>query len=347
MASINYLTCLCGAVTEPGSLLSSHEVPIECVMCHCDTCRQSTGSLAVSYFQLKGSPSKKSLENASVYHTPKYERYFCKGCGCNVFGYCKTDGRWLASTGTLETQVKPGESRNISKIKFHEYVGDTSDGGIAPQLARVAKTDIPCWLTEPGVDDQPLTRSELLKLQEKASKTPTTARGKMMKVACHCGGVKLHIAQPAYDEQSEDWYVPGNRSKYLARVCCCRSCRLSLGFTMHPFTYVPPSQIFTDGMEPVVFGPKAKEGAQIPGLKYYQSSPSVLWSFCTTCGASIFYQNFDRPYIINPSVGVIRSTVGNGLAGEWLEWDRKVMSFREDAVDEELVRAWLEEGKDQ
>jgi hypothetical protein len=54
----------------------------------------------------------------------------------------------------------------------------------------------------------------------------------------------------------------------------------------------------------------------------------------------VFYQSFERPYIIDVSVGVLRSNMGNALVGEWLDWDRDYVSKRDEAVDEELIRAW-------
>ncbi|KIV84293.1 hypothetical protein PV11_00082 [Exophiala sideris] len=343
MATTSHLTCLCGAVTEPASMLSSTNLPLECVMCHCDTCRRTTGAMVLSYFALRSRPSKKSLDNVTLYDTSRYERYFCKVCGCHVFGYNKTDGRWLVSTGTLEMEAKPAKGKNVSNVKGHIYVGDTSDGGIGPYLTSIADVRVPCWQTEPEEDQGPIEQDKLLALREKATKASTTARGEMMQVACHCGNVSLRIAPPPYGEHSEGWYIGSDHSRYYARFCCCRSCRLTLGLTMQPWTYVPPSQIYTDDMHPVVFGPEAKAAAQVKGLKHYQSSDTVLRSFCATCGATIFYQSFDRPYVIDVSVGVIRSTFGNGLVKEWLEWDRKMVSKKDEAVDEELIEAWLQE----
>ncbi|KAK4935038.1 hypothetical protein LTR10_023823 [Elasticomyces elasticus] len=195
-------------------------------------------------------------------------------------------------------EAKPAKGKNVSNVKGHIYVGDTSDGGIAPYLTSIAHVRVPCWQTEPEEDQGLIEQDKLLALREKATKASTTARGEMMQVACHCG---------------------------------------------NPWTYVPPSQIYTDDMHPVVFGPEAKAATQIKGLKHYQSSDTVLRSFCATCGATIFYQSFDRPYVIDVSVGVIRSTFGNGLVKEWLEWDRKMVSKKDEAVDEELIEAWLQE----
>ncbi|KIX03518.1 uncharacterized protein Z518_07071 [Rhinocladiella mackenziei CBS 650.93] len=343
MPDPSHLACHCGLITEPTSLLLSPSLPIECSICHCNICRHTTGALGAWYVTLKDRPSEESMSNAASYKaSEKYTRYFCKGCGCNVFVRSERDGRWLACAGVVEfSGADDSGYKNVAKVMFHEYMGDATDGGIGPYLTRLGGRDVPCYVTEPHQDAGPMKEGELLEIQTKTNQAQSSSRGDMMEVACHCGGVQLRIAPPPYSESSEGWHVPVDHSKYYARICCCRSCRLTIGFSMQPWTYIPPSQIFTVDGKPVVFGPKAKETAQMEKLKHYQSSVDVLRSFCTTCGASIFYQCFDRPYIIDVSVGVVRSKFGNVLAREWLAWDRDLVSKRNEAVDEELVDAWL------
>ncbi|KAH0839254.1 hypothetical protein AYO21_05670 [Fonsecaea monophora] len=228
----------------------------------------------------------------------------------------------------------------------HWYLGDSNDGGIAPFLTKLSGRDIPCYRTEPDFQiEGPLGESDLLRYQKTSLTQPSSApdRGEMLNVSCHCGECQLLIAPPPYNASSEGWYVPKkDSSKYYARLCCCRSCRLTLGFALQPWAYIPPSQFFTVKNEPIVFGPKIKETVQVVKLKHYQSSEFVIRSFCSVCGATMFYQSFERPYIIDLSVGVLRSNIGNAMAGEWLDWDREIVSKRPEAVDEELVDAWME-----
>ena len=328
-------------------------------------CRHGTGSLGTWFAALKGRPSDKSMSRVAAYNpTGKSTRYFCKNCGCNVFVCMETEGRWIACAGIVEvggaavgdaethdTGVDQAaekedrygkEQRNISQIQYHEFVGDANDGGLAPYLTKVGGRHIPSWDTDPDEGGNQLEPNQVLALREKAD-ISAIARDDKIRVACHCGGVEFHIAPPPYNETSEGWYVPADRSKYYARLCNCRSCRLTLGFTFQPWTYIPPSQLFTVNGKQLICGPKAKDVVQIEKLKHYQSSEFVLRSFCTTCGATMYYQSFERPYIIDVSVGVLRSKVGNVMVGEWLQWDRKVVSKREEAVDEEMIEAWLRE----
>lgn len=346
MSTPTHLTCHCGLVNEPASLLASQSLPNEGYFCHCDTCRRQTGGLGLSYLELSGAPSQKSLSNVTAYQSTSYKRYFCKECGCNMFTRSNVGEQWGLCAGVVESQGAPGKDRNVVKVMYHEYVGDANDGGIAPYLTKIGGREIPCYVEGPDESATPMSERDLLQLQKRASEAPSstsTSRGEMLEVACQCGHVQLRIAPPSYDEKSEAWYIPRDHSRYSARFCACRSCRLTLGFSMQPWCYIPPSQIFLEDGKPVIFGPQANETTQIEKLKYYQSSKEVLRSFCTSCGATIFYQSFERPYIIDVSVGVVRSKVGNVLAGEWLDWDHTFVSKRDEAVDEELVRAWLSE----
>jgi hypothetical protein len=352
-SSPSHLTCFCGAINEPASLLADQTLPIENYFCHCDTCRFSTGALAVAYLTLTTSPSEKSLKNTTGYRTSAgYTRLFCKECGCNAFIRGDLDGSWICSAGIVEFKDDPSGdeqgSRNVSKLLFHEYVGDAKDGGLATFLTKVGGRAVPCYTTEPPGETskaEAIEDAELQRLRNTAvqpSSTTVRQRGDMLELSCHCGGCQLRIAQPPYDESSQGWFVPQtNRKKYYARFCGCRSCRLTLGFSLQPWTYIPPSQIFTRSNEPIVLSSNINEPVQLEKLKWFKSSETVLRSFCSVCGASVLYQPFERPYIVDISVGVLRSKFGHALVGEWLEWDRSVVSKRNEVVDEEIVDAWL------
>ncbi|KAJ9641228.1 hypothetical protein H2204_002906 [Knufia peltigerae] len=348
MPKPTHLTCLCGDVSERASILEGpeEELPMENLLCHCDTCRHSTGALCTSYFRLKGPPSAKSLGCATGYHTPGYVRYFCKNCGCHTFAFTKADGQWLACSGTLETDRKIDDVLDISRITHHEHVGDAADGGIAPFLSKIGGRKIPYHEGEPAADTTTMDEDRLQLLRGRPSSS--RERGDHVDASCHCGSVRFRIEPPPYDNESQGWYVPSDRSKYYARLCCCRSCRLGLGFTMQPWAYIPPSQIRTAedaGQQPILFGPQHEQNTRQfgEGMRYYQSSEMVLRGFCTKCGATMLYQPFERPYIINVSVGILRSKKGNTMAREWLDWDRKVVSKRPEAVDEDVIRSWLAE----
>lgn len=350
-----HLQCHCASVYEPATLLKAETLPLKNDMCHCSMCRFSTGSLAAWFAALKGRPSDKSMSNVTAYNATKIAtRYFCNTCGCNVFVHMEGEGRWLACAGIVEVSVNDQnggegkedrygkEERVLSNPGYHEYVGSAKDGGLAPYMMKLGGRDMPSYTTEPSDGDKPLDPAHVLALRTNAE-VSESVRDNSIQVACLCGGVEFRVAPPQYDDASEGWYVTSDKSKYYARLCNCRSCRLTLGFPFQPWTYIPPSQLFTAGGKQLIVGPKAKEVKQIEKLKYYQSSESVLRGFCESCGATMFYQSFDRPYIINVCAGVVRSKVGNVMCEEWLKWDRKVVSKREEAIEEEMIEAWLRE----
>ncbi len=166
------LACHCGLIREPASLLSSQHFPVECGLCHCDTCRYQTGALGTSYVDLNGRPSQESLRNATPYETPLYKRYFCKGCGCNVFAVPKSEEGWLACAGIVEIDSSKSSppTKNTATVTHHDYVGDPKDGGIAPYLTQIGGKQVPCYWTEPGKDDAgPIGESDLQQLRERAS----------------------------------------------------------------------------------------------------------------------------------------------------------------------------------
>jgi hypothetical protein len=67
--STAHITCLCGAISEPGSKLVQETFPIKEELCHCNPCRQTTGALAPVFANLKEHPSNETLEKCSVYES--------------------------------------------------------------------------------------------------------------------------------------------------------------------------------------------------------------------------------------------------------------------------------------
>src|ERR1700710_561441 len=63
---------------------------------------------------------------------------------------------WSACAGIVEMkkesedEIENGRGhKNVSKVMFHEYVGDVKDGGAAPFLTKLGDRDVPCYVTEP------------------------------------------------------------------------------------------------------------------------------------------------------------------------------------------------------
>ncbi|RVX68811.1 hypothetical protein B0A52_07466 [Exophiala mesophila] len=378
-----HLQCLCGAIHEPATLLSSHHQPSDTststtillpipesvyrtTICHCNICRQTTGAVGAWFVPLKGRPSETSMANVSSYNATKdVTRYFCSTCGCNVFIFDGPTGHWIACAGIVETEdtkdnqaiettqssdvQKPG--KNISNLQYHEWVDDVKDGGWAAFLTRLDNgRQVPFYKVSPHQSKEQLSLEELLAVQQRArTKTAILASSRgdrhQMRATCHCGGVDLRIDPPpipdTHNHSHQNDTPTSEPPRYPAAICCCRSCRLSLGFALQPWTYVPPDRIRTASGELVAFGPDTKNNNQIEKMKHYQSSENVLRSFCTSCGATVFFQDANRMSVIDVSVGIIRSDGENGMVEEWLKWNRSGVSARDEVVEEELVNAWV------
>ena len=80
----------------------------------------------------------------------------------------------------------------------------------------------------------------------------------------------------------------------------------------------------------------------IASLRRYESSPGVYREFCDVCGASAFWHCEERPDLIDVSVGLLKSPSGARVE-DWLDWETGRVSFKEEALDQELVIA-LERG---
>lgn len=155
MARTFYLkaACHCSAVTIPVNPLDSDALaydyrateshPRSVEICHCNSCRHSTGGLCTSYYPnqrplLEHTASFPFLEPNRV--PGEVHRFFRTRCGCHMFKAVpdkerarwsdgaegvKKETLWGVATGTLE--VISG------KVAFydHIFVDDAKDGGAA------------------------------------------------------------------------------------------------------------------------------------------------------------------------------------------------------------------------
>ncbi|KAM7188520.1 hypothetical protein V8F20_010538 [Naviculisporaceae sp. PSN 640] len=129
--------------------------------------------------------------------------------------------------------------------------------------------------------------------------------------------------------------LPPN-TRYLAGTCACRSCRLTSGFEIQSWTFIPRGNIIMDLPVRGPLGSSEEEGRRhavplefphhvqgeepegdsnskekkeeeiIWPLKSYESSPGVVREFCPICGATVFWHDKWRPDLIDVSVGLLR-----------------------------------------
>ena len=119
------LTCFCKQITASVDVPSS-ELPCRLSLCHCDTCRHHTGSLAYTAAPLpvKGSQLKVTGKPKGYvpFKSKTVERFFCDNCGTMVYEIGPDDSL-IACTGALT------EAEGIVKLNEQIFVGDPKDGG--------------------------------------------------------------------------------------------------------------------------------------------------------------------------------------------------------------------------
>lgn len=204
-------------------------------MCHCRTCRKTTGLLCASYLRIEAPPPQTAGLVAYRATTDRSERLFCGTCGCHVFwrggepGGERADD-WAVATGVIEGYAaaevrrggtggadggaggEDGESLLEPQYVRHINVSGTRDGGLSiylPEIRGRAMDDKSSW-GSPGDDDG----DDVVPLET------STGDEDILPARCHCGNVSFHVTRP--DESSS------------------APCR---GYTdlMHPYCSTPPA----------------------------------------------------------------------------------------------------------
>ncbi|KAK4215888.1 hypothetical protein QBC37DRAFT_418434 [Rhypophila decipiens] len=294
---------------------------------------------------------------------------------------------WQVATGVMVREPasrRPGfeGSPGINVpggIKWrHVKANETKDGGLCTFLSNAAGHSI----------DGDAPRTTNLKPYTIPNTLQILSTDKdELKATCHCGNITLGIRRPynpEYDEFSTvgprsnfpdlmypykstpesvisnpdnvKWWLTsqgpstgGLPTRYLAGTCACRSCRLTSGFEIQSWAFIPRENIRIS--VPLVFrnatGADGEEAAKQP-LRSYESSPGVIREFCPGCGATVFWHDKSRPDLIDVSVGLFRfpgdsddnpqtraevAGSGDGARHEsWLDWWTDRVSFAEDAA---------------
>ncbi|KAI8712142.1 CENP-V/GFA domain-containing protein [Fusarium sp. LHS14.1] len=331
------VSCLCGAVSQQVDLKAGDGLDIPLSLCHCDTCRHTSGVLCTSYYPIFAPDISPSLK---AYHpTGTSTRYFCATCGCHLFRAVRTQGEgldWGAATGAVT--CLSGQSSSLGRFASHQYVSDTKDGGLS------------LWMKSLGGHFEE-REAKLPKPQ------PTNPASDSLEASCSCGNIRFHVTRPNNDSRGphrnftdlmfpdqttdentkqnpndEKWWIQGNGKKYLAGTCACRSCRLISGFEVQTWAFVPRANIFfhvpgMNGTESIV----PLDFATLPRgiLAGYSSSMNVKREFCGTCGATIFWHEKVANDVVDISVGLLRAPDG-ARAESWLEWWQGRVSFAEE-----------------
>jgi hypothetical protein len=258
------------------------------------------------------------------------------------------DGHWEVTTGL----VSDLEGEEVVKFQGNMWIEDTRDGGITVWVPRLDGSA--CSRFARGAHD-----SEELPLEWKLASPVNCGGEDRLRGHCHCGAVKYYITRPdkssldarspypdllvpfhsgASTKTDDAWWISRDQKRYVAGHCACNSCRQLSGFDIQQWAFVPLSNIRnSDG------GPLEEEG--LPGTKRYSSSPGVTRTFCSTCGANVFWESERRPTLVDVSVGLLDAESG-ARAEEWLEWVTGRVSFSEETHNKALTDA-LQAGLDE
>lgn len=340
-----HISCHCGNAAQDVNIEKS-ALPFEINMCHCDSCRYTSGQLSIcDVFLPPSQQNSPSVKNLTEYKTSHHmTRYFCSLCGAYIFYYTPSKDEWEICTGVLDAKA------DAFKLIGHIYVGDTNDGGLStwlPALDYKHNFALPRWKTDQDTSEK-LTGDQWegrQSIQEDLKQNELTGK-------CHCGGIEFYITRPnedskklhspypdlliPYHRASSDnphdykWWLMANDTKYLAGLCACKSCRLTSGYPLQSWAFIPKANIFLPDGSPLTYGTGS--------LQQYKSSEGVYREFCKTCGATVFWHCDERPELIDVSAGLLRAPSGVRAEG-WLEWHVNRVSFKEEAQSRDVAEA--------
>ncbi|KAL6850615.1 hypothetical protein ACO1O0_007739 [Amphichorda felina] len=349
MASAHHIACLCGTIRQDVPLRAQRDSDqVSLSLCHCNTCRHSSGVLCTSYYPIATPVLSQHLR---TYVSPGgSRRYFCAVCGCHVFRSKMTSPEppeWEVATGVIASSTGGAPEARYTR---HIHVADTKDGGASVWIPSLDGWPTKLASTSPP-ENPPATRQP---------NTPSPSP--RLPASCACGSVRFHITRPSpqshlphssYPDLThaykttpavlggnpgrDKWWIrPGGR--YLAGTCACASCRLSTGFEIQEWAFVPRCNIFLHvpcrghregGQEEDAVMPLDFEALPEGILTSYSSSPGVVREFCAGCGATVFWHDGIRPGVIDVSVGLLRAEDGARAEG-WLRWWTGRVSFEEE-----------------
>lgn len=365
-------TCLCGDAAHSITLPSA-AFPLPTYFCTCNSCRHLTGTLFLSTAFLPPSfqPSSSLLDKLTSFKfSDRITQYFCKRCGSTMLCHCLPKANsmsntesWDVMTGTLEA------FDSILDLKGYEYIHDTRDGGFSNFMPTLNNRPLDRWSHDINTSPQlPLHWRD--SLPPKESLSPTTTTTTRLQAHCKCNSITFHIARPSLQSAQATrswpdllvphhssqtpttapapWHLRASNTKFLAGLCSCTSCRLASGQEITAWAFIPLTDISLDaeGKRPLELASVISTGtckstsiAEDPfdsNLQTYSSSPNVTRSFCSVCGAIVFFALSEpgrnpKTMLLDVAVGLLDAPEG-ARAEDWLEWCTSRLSFREDAV---------------
>lgn len=366
------ISCLCGNAAQELDL----DLPSFLILplCHCQTCRLTSGLLCTSYLDLASRQSPDVSGLSKYAEAENVNRWFCRTCGAHVFLQIRTHDaeRFLVAAGLVQSgDVQTAGIR-------HRCVMSTSDGGIASFLQESERE--PSLLTcHTGIENSGSQTAQLnqgstpnrnrstlspsaphISTEEKA-KTKSDMESSLPG-QCHCGGVKYYITPPNENSRSPsspwpDVLVPfhsaSSKNPDDIKWWLVKGKDNSRRDDTAKKTYYLPGLCACQScrlasgfpIQSWAFVPRCnifkEDGSplldyDITTLQTYASSPGVYREFCRRCGATVFWHCDWRPGVVDVSVGLLQSTTGV-RAENWLQWASERVSFSEEGPDQGLI----------
>jgi hypothetical protein len=315
--------CLCKAHSISMEI-STSKLPLQGNVCHCDSCRHSTGALCVIETTWPQPRESVDISGLQTYQFSADITYrFCGTCSTLMFYESRKHPSKLG--------VFSGPFKNIGtdviKLAKHIFVGDTQDGGAS------------VWLRKPNADGEEIPRYRGFDGEsgEVPWSWPELSGPKAMEDQqeleylpfwCHCKGInlRLHRGDFASRERKEiPWFIDPRNNKRLASFDVCDSCRLHFSNEVVNWTFTELADISqVDGAS----FPKSKAELKaavdagdpaVGTLSYYQSSLDADRYFCKVCSTAVFYICDDRPEIVDLAIGLLEAPDGARAQG-YLSW---------------------------
>lgn len=216
------------------------------------------------------------------------------------------------------------------------------DGGFADFLTEINGKKLERWPAHFGKHEQlPLGWSSTARPEVKALPNDR------LHCTCKCEGVEFWVSRPSersalaekywpqeppldianqrLPPENEAYYMRDDRTKYLAGLCSCNSCRLAAGVEITTWAFVPAFQITQDEQGKVPWS------EDFGTLKKYESSPGCYRYFCSKCGATAFYDGEGRKFIKDVAVGLVDAPEGS-RAESWFGWRTSRLGYRDDDI---------------
>lgn len=341
------VSCMCGATQHTFSVPTA-ALPLPAHLCSCDISRRISGSLLTSYVKIThdSESPRPDLTALTPYESSHIlTRHFCSTCGTQMYLEYRHDSHFEAATGTFQVENTDG----LIEHKAHIWIDDTLDGGASQFIRQIDGKQLGRFHQEPGEGEeiQPSWTAPSTSIDD-------TDRSKSIYAHCHCKGVEFHISPPnaaskiaqsdypdlmvpyhsgdSQNPANSPWWLP-RHDRFLAGTCACVSCRRASGFDITFWAFIPAVNITQDAAGSIPFSRSPYWGT----MKTYQSSKGVTRTFCTRCGANVFWDCDWRNGLVDVAVGLLDAPSG-ARAEEILAWWSGRVSFEEFALHRGLIR---------